>query len=163
MICNCGLQRTCRHVFAQLRIVKGLWVLEAGGPVSGLRGSFRLAGIPEERAGPPTGLPKPELETGGWRAEIGCWGRERAPRVFPTENVVAGFRPDGIHRDIPQERPERTKRAGLPKPETQRTRKSKTADGVTGTRATGDWAAQRFFAASGKRRESLGSRMLHYL
>ncbi len=30
------------------------------GPVLGLRWSFRLAGIPEERAGPPTGLQKPE-------------------------------------------------------------------------------------------------------
>src|SRR5712692_11850265 len=49
--------------------------------------------------GESTGLPKPELETGGWRAEMGCWGGERAPRLFPTENVGSGFRPDGAHRD----------------------------------------------------------------
>src|SRR5712692_6294012 len=97
-----------------------------------------------------------------WPALMGCWGGERAPRVFPTENAGAGFRPDGP-RDIPQERPGRTKRAGPQKPETQRTRQSKTPDGITGTRATGDWPADRFFVASRKRRKSLGSGMMHYL
>src|SRR5713226_8206761 len=80
-----------------------------------------------------------------------CWGGERAARVFPTENVGSGFRPDGPPRDT-----------GLQKPETQRTRKSKTPDGVTGTRATGDSPAHGFFIPSPKRRESVASGTIHY-